>query len=44
MSCKASGINIPLIALYKLLGEDIEWGYPKGDSIKVAHIETPICL
>lgn len=44
LSCKASGINVPMIALYKLLGESIDWSYPEGDSIKVAHIETPICL
>lgn len=44
LSCKASGINIPMIALYKLIGEDAEWRYPGFYSQKVAHIETPICL
>lgn len=44
LSCRASGINIPMIALYKLIGEDVEWAYPGFYSQKVAHIETPICL
>ena len=44
LSCKASNINLPMIALYKLLGKNISWSYPKYNSQKVAHIETPICL
>lgn len=44
LSCKASNINLPMIALYKLMGEDISWSYPEYESQKVAHIETPICL
>lgn len=44
LSCEASGINIPMIALYKLIGESITWQYPDYKSRKVAHIETPICL
>lgn len=44
LSCKASGINVPMIALYELIGEDISWKYPDFDVQKVAHIETPICL
>ena len=44
-SCLASGINIPMIALYGLLGEEIAWGYPPGlSSVRVANIETPVCL
>lgn len=44
LSCKASGINIPLIALYKLIGEEAEWRYPEFHARKVVHIETPICI
>ena len=44
LSCKASNINLPMIALYKLIGEDHPWSYPDYSSMKVAHIETPICL
>ncbi len=44
LSCKASGINMPQIALYKLLGKDLDWKYPAYKSMKIANIETPICL
>ncbi len=44
LSCEASKINVPMIALYKLLGEDVDWKYPDFKSRKVANIETPICL
>ncbi len=44
LSCEASGINLPMIALYELIGEKIDWSYPEKGSQKVAHIETPICL
>ncbi len=44
LSCKASGINVPVIALSKIIVRDSEWSYPEYKSMKVAHIETPICL
>lgn len=44
LSCKATGINLPAIALNKLLGNDIPWEYPDIEEQKVAHIESPICL
>ena len=45
LSCAATGINIPKIALNRLLGKpEILWSYPDFQSRKVAHIETPICL
>lgn len=44
LSCKATGINLPLIAIHRLLGKDDDWSYPEGNAIKVVHIETPICL
>lgn len=45
LSCAATGINIPKIALNRLLGKaEIPWRYPDFESRKVAHIETPICL
>lgn len=44
LSCKASGINLPSIAVNQLLGIEKPWHYPKCGRQKVAHIETPICL
>lgn len=44
LSCQASGINIPDIAINQILGKDIDWTYPDFYSKKVAHIETPITL
>ncbi len=43
LSCLASGINIPKMALYQLLGQGIEWRYPNFESRRVSYIETPIC-
>lgn len=40
MSCLASGINIPNIALCKLLGNEIKWEHFKGERI-VSYIEIP---
>lgn len=44
LSCKATGINLPHIALNYLSGNKIEWKYPGFHSRKVAHIETPIII
>ena len=44
LSCVASGINIPSIALRALLGEKSPWHYPAFSTRKVAHLETPVCL
>lgn len=44
LSCKATGINLPYIALSQLLGQEEKWEYPDIDEQKVAHIESPICL
>lgn len=44
LSCKASGINLPSVALNYLLGKKEEWRYPEFTSAKVVHIETPVCL
>ncbi len=44
LSCKATGINLPAIALKQLLGEETAWEYPDITEQKVAHIESPICL
>ena len=44
LSCKATGINLPSIAMNQLLGKEIKWEYPKFDSRKVAHIETPVIV
>ena len=44
LSCKATGINLPSIAMNQLLGKNIEWEYPQFDSRKVAHIETPVIV
>lgn len=44
LSCRATGINLPAIALNQLLGRETEWKYPEITEQKVAHIESPICL
>lgn len=44
LSCKGSGINLPSLALKKLLNMPAEWHYPDFTSKKVAHIETPIII
>ena len=44
LSCKATGIILPSIAINQLLGHEIKWEYPKFDSRKVAHIETPVIV
>ncbi len=40
MSCLATGVNIPNIALNKLLGREIPWSYERKNSI-VSYIEMP---
>ncbi len=40
MSCLATGVNIPKIALNKLLGREISWSYEKRNTI-VSYIEMP---
>lgn len=44
LSCQATGINLPSIAVNQLLGIEKKWDYPAITVQKVAHIETPICL
>ncbi len=44
LSCKAANVNLPSIAINKLLGIEKEWQYPSFESQKVVHIETPICF
>lgn len=44
LSCEATGINMPSIAINQMLGIEKEWSYPSITSQRVAHIETPICL
>lgn len=44
LSCKASGINLPSIAINQLLSIEKPWNYPNYERQKVVHIETPICL
>lgn len=40
MSCLATGVNIPNIALNKLLGKEIPWSFERKNSI-VSYIEMP---
>ncbi len=40
MSCLATGINIPNIALHKLLGKEIPWSFEQKNGI-VSYIEIP---
>lgn len=44
LSCKATGINMPGIAVNQLIGKDTEWKYPDFYSRKIAHIETPVII
>lgn len=44
LSCRASGINIPYIALNQLLGNHIEWKYPDFNSKRAANLETPVIV
>ena len=44
LSCKATQINLPSLALKKLLGKPCKWAYPSQDNAKVVHVETPVCL
>lgn len=44
LSCNSTGINIPNIALNRLLGNDIPWSYPKGKIPTVVNLETPLVL
>lgn len=44
LSCKATGINIPSIAMNQLLGIEKQWVMPDIAVQKVAHIETPVYL
>ena len=44
LSCLATKINIPALAINQLLEENKSWKYPAFNSCKVANIETPICL
>lgn len=43
MACAASGVNIPAIAVNKLLGEDMAW-YNNHEEKKVTHVEIPVVL
>jgi len=43
-SVEATGINIPSIALNKLLGKNVSWKYPDFDRKVVSYIETPLSL
>ena len=44
LACKASGINLPSIAIKQLIGQEEKWQYPEFKDYKTANIETPICL
>ena len=44
LACEATGINVPALALGRLLGREQEWRSPGWRERRVAHIETPICL
>ena len=41
MSCLAAGVNIPNIALNKLLGKDINWSIDDESEKVVSFIEIP---
>ena len=41
MSCLASGVNIPNIALKKLFGKEIDWNIDDETDKIVSYIEIP---
>lgn len=42
LSCLATGINVPDIAVHQLLGEEKPWQYPDRQKVyRVANLETP---
>ena len=43
MSCAASKVNIPAIAVGKLLGMDIPW-HNREEEKRVTHVEVPIVI
>lgn len=43
MSCEGANINIPSIAVSKLLGVDVSWMLDKSEKY-ISHIETPIII
>lgn len=45
LSCKATGINMPAIALNKLVGKTIPWEYPSPwNTHGIMNLETPILV
>lgn len=45
LSCLASGINLPGVAVHQLLGEQLPWRMPENlQPMKAANLETPILL
>lgn len=44
LSCAASGVNVPAVALAQLLGRGLPWQLPQETDVTVANIETPIVL
>lgn len=44
LSCEASGIALPAVAINELLGCDAEWEYPDFECRRAAHVEKPVCL
>ena len=43
MACAASGVNIPAIAVNKLLGVDMPWNN-KQEEKRVTFVEVPVVL
>ena len=43
MACVASGVNIPAIAVNKLLGRELDWTNNKDEKM-VTHVEIPVVL
>lgn len=44
LSCEATGINLPGIAINRLLGAETDWSYPDIGRVQVAHVEKPVRL
>ena len=44
LSCEATGINIPSIAVNRLLGNEMPWEYPTAKIPTIVNLETPVSL
>lgn len=44
LSCEATGVNLPALALNQLLDHETPWRLPEEKRLRVAHVEQPVRL